>query len=185
MASIKINGDTSGSTTITAPATGSDETIELSTALASKLTAADQTVVQIVRATDSTLRSTTSTSFVDITGMSVTITPTSASNAVLLLGILRTGMEASLTTNMRANVQITDSSNSAVTGTSAFGMQNFDRSSGVTIIQNNLVAVAYSTPATTSATTYKMRMAVSDSNCTLEIRNNNQAGQLYAIEVAT
>ena len=34
---IKINGATSGSTTITAPATGSDESIELSTALASKL----------------------------------------------------------------------------------------------------------------------------------------------------
>lgn len=33
---IKINGATSGSTTITAPATGSDETIELSTALAGK-----------------------------------------------------------------------------------------------------------------------------------------------------
>jgi hypothetical protein len=33
---LKINGATSGSTTITAPATGSDETIELSTALASK-----------------------------------------------------------------------------------------------------------------------------------------------------
>ena len=37
MAGIKINGDTSGSTTITAPATGSDESIELSTALAGKL----------------------------------------------------------------------------------------------------------------------------------------------------
>lgn len=33
---VKINGATSGSTTITAPATGSDETIELSTALAAK-----------------------------------------------------------------------------------------------------------------------------------------------------
>lgn len=33
---IKINGSTSGSTTITAPNTGSDETIELSTALAGK-----------------------------------------------------------------------------------------------------------------------------------------------------
>lgn len=37
MAGIKINGDTSGSTTITAPNTGTDETIELSTALAQKL----------------------------------------------------------------------------------------------------------------------------------------------------
>lgn len=37
MGAIKINGDTSGSTTITAPATGSDETIELSTTLASKV----------------------------------------------------------------------------------------------------------------------------------------------------
>lgn len=38
---VKINGSTSGSTTITAPATGTDETIELSTALAAKATTAN------------------------------------------------------------------------------------------------------------------------------------------------
>ena len=37
MGAVKINGSTSGSTTITAPATGGDESIELSTVLDSKL----------------------------------------------------------------------------------------------------------------------------------------------------
>lgn len=40
---LKINGTSSGSTTITAPASGGDETIELSTALAAKLDSADYT----------------------------------------------------------------------------------------------------------------------------------------------
>ena len=43
MGAIKINGSTSGSTTITAPATGSDETIELFTALAAKAPLASPT----------------------------------------------------------------------------------------------------------------------------------------------
>ena len=43
---IKINGATSGSTTITAPDTGSDETIELSTALAAKVDYATPTNAQ-------------------------------------------------------------------------------------------------------------------------------------------
>lgn len=41
---IKINGSTSGSTTITAPATGTDETIELSTVLAAKAPLASPTL---------------------------------------------------------------------------------------------------------------------------------------------
>ena len=45
-------------------------------------------ILQVVRATDSTARSTTSTSFVDA-NISVTITPTSSSSDVLLIWSLR------------------------------------------------------------------------------------------------
>lgn len=52
MGAIKINGSTSGSTTITAPATGSDETIELFTALAAKAPLASPTFTGTVTIPD-------------------------------------------------------------------------------------------------------------------------------------
>jgi hypothetical protein len=83
---LTINGATSGSTTITAPATGSDETIELSTALASKLDLAGGKILQVVSATKTDTFSTSSSSFVDVTGLSVTITPSTNTNKVLVIG---------------------------------------------------------------------------------------------------
>lgn len=85
MGAIKINGETSGSTTITAPATGSDESIELSTALAAK---AEKTgsVLQVKQSVLSTkFTSSTKGSYVAITGLSVTITPSSATSKILVL----------------------------------------------------------------------------------------------------
>jgi uncharacterized protein YqfA (UPF0365 family) len=84
MAELKINGDISGSTTITAPNTGTDETIELSTALASKLDIAGGKILQVVQTFKDNVFSTTSTSYVDVTGLSASITPSSESSKILV-----------------------------------------------------------------------------------------------------
>jgi hypothetical protein len=209
MGAIKINGSTSGSTTITAPATGSDETIELSTALAEKLpysygTATPSTsvdgflwydendtpptpkfwdgaafqaigggkIAQLVRATDSTQRSTTSTSLVDAS-LSVTITPTKSTSAILLIW---NGALQHAGTSDYAQVAITDSSNNVISGGANTG------SSSTTVINALITQIGYATPATTSATTYKLRFRVNSSG-TAYIYNNLQEGQLFAIEV--
>jgi hypothetical protein len=130
-------------------------------------------ILQVVRATDSTTRTTTSTSYVDVTGMSVTISPTKNTSAVIVLAsfdaIARSGSGT-------ATFAITDSSNVALSGAEARGVDDDAFRVPVTIL-------GYSTPATTSATTYKLRFLAYTSGGNAEAINGTTIGQMYAIEV--
>ena len=142
-------------------------------------------VLQVVRATDSTDRSTTSTSFVDVTGMSVTITPTKNTSAVLIVAICNLVHYNSSVNETYGRLQITDSSNNAISGaeTTLFGVQNYTRS-GTAETGTNAIVWGYATPATTSAVTYKLRFLSRLSTTTSLLLNGFQTGQLFAIEVA-
>ena len=89
---------------------------EVSDQLASKLDLAGGKILQIVRATDTTLRTTTSTSFVDVTGMSVTITPQKDTSAIIVAAIFNSLAANSTTDELRHSFQITDSSNNPIPG---------------------------------------------------------------------
>jgi len=185
MASIKIKGDTSGSTTITAPATGSDETIELSTALASKLDLAGGKILQIVRATDTSSRSTTSTTYIDVTGMAVTITPQKSDSAILIISNCFLALNNSTDNVLKGRLQLTDASNNSLSGAEGneFGVTNLT-GTGTRQFRSYVTMLARSTPATTSAVTYKMRAKSETANVTTVIPNNIVTGQMYAIEVS-
>ena len=131
-------------------------------------------ILQVVRAIVSTSVSTTSTSFVDITGLSVTITPQKATSAIMII----TTAYLNVPTNSYITLQITDSSNVAVSGAQAstFGMSSVG--SGV----SNMVQIGYATPGTTSPVTYKGRFQVNSG--TGSVDGNSSATQIYAIEVS-
>ena len=135
-------------------------------------------ILQIVRATDSTQRTTTSSSYVDA-NISVTITPQKSTSAILLLWSFL-GVNASSGTYARANFQITDASNNAISGSELARIGNTD---GTETNYNITVVMAYDTPATTSAVTYKGRFA-QDTSYQISIWNHQNTGQLYAIEVS-
>lgn len=127
-------------------------------------------VLQVVRATDTTLRSTTSTSFVDAS-ISVTITPQKSTSTVLLVWACRV-----LISTNAGFLRISDSSNNAISGAEEAHVSN----SGA---RYTLAIIAWDSPATTSAKTYKGRFNVV-SGATIELQNNLNTGQLYAIEVS-
>jgi PHD/YefM family antitoxin component YafN of YafNO toxin-antitoxin module len=133
----------------------------------------DRKILQVVRATDTTNRTTTSTSFVDVTGMSVTITPQNSDSAVLLIA----SVLAQASTTDACYIQITDNSDNAISGAQVAGIT----STGLT--QGQITAIAYATPATTSAVTYKTRFRT-NSGTTGTLFNNGNTGQMYAIEVS-
>ena len=93
---VRINGATSGSTTIAAPDTGGDETIVLSTALASKANTASPTFTGNVVWSGSTLRAggavvnssqtTTSTSYADLATVGPSVTLTTGTKALVIVG---------------------------------------------------------------------------------------------------
>jgi hypothetical protein len=133
-------------------------------------------VLQVVRATDTTQLSTTSTSFVDITGLTVTITPTVATSAVLLICSVQGSKAVS---NEYVELQITDNSNVVISGAEDTWMGT----GGATNQSGVMTIIGYATPATTTATTYKARFSSNNGNA-VTIENAQNTGQLYAIEVA-
>jgi len=130
-------------------------------------------VLQVVRATDTTNRATTSASFTDAS-ISVTITPTSATSTILIFW----GLTLTTASNTVARIQITDSANTAVGGAES---SSFRAQTGG-ILDLSTTIIGYASPATTSAVTYKGRFLTAGGTFTL--LNTTQTGQLFAIEVA-
>ena len=136
-------------------------------------------LVQLVRATDSTDRTTTSASFVDAS-LEVTITPTDASNTLVFIwsasfSYSRTGGNPSW------NGQITDSSNTALSGAESISFNTINEpSSGAE--GGHFTAIASIVAGGVAPATYKARFARAVGSVTL--RNSANTGQLYVIEVA-
>lgn len=131
-------------------------------------------ILQVVRATDSTTRTTTSTSYVDAS-ISVTITPTLATSTLLILWIA--SFRPSLIAGRLLEATITDSSNVALSG--AENVRIYAQTSGE--YRDTPTLIGYSAPATTSAVTYKGRFKTSTG--TANIENTEITGQMYALEV--
>jgi hypothetical protein len=162
---------------------------DLNDTFASKLDLAGGKILQIVRATDSTDRSTTSTVLVDVTGMSVTITPEKSDSAIIIIATAKVESSRITTSgaNARGYVYITDGDNNLISGSHTVGVEDFPTLSVGAKILGHISAFGYSTPATTSAVTYKLRFAVSASNQQFTLLNGSpslQTGQMFAIEVS-
>jgi hypothetical protein len=91
MANLILNGSTSGSVTLSSPAVSGTTTLTLPTTSGTVLTNGTNTnfpagsVVQVLQTVKTDTFSTTSTSFVDITSLSVSITPSSNTSKILVL----------------------------------------------------------------------------------------------------
>jgi len=115
-------------------------------------------VVQVKNAFTAASFSTASTSYVDITGMSIAITPTSASNKVLVTGSINLGGAASEQVMCQLMRDTTAVGNGTIGTTyNAITVNPFQSGSGMF----TLPFMFLDSPATTSATTYKLRMLTS------------------------
>ena len=132
-------------------------------------------ILQVVRVTHNTNQSTTSTSFIDLTGLSVTITPTSATSTILVVLSVCQLWGA----NAGAATQITDSSNVALSGAEGMEVQDSTSNNGVSPV----LVIGYDTPATTSAVTYKARFR-SKTGASTNMLSGVNTGQIYALEVS-
>jgi hypothetical protein len=114
-------------------------------------------VLQVASTTKTDTFSTSSTSFTDVSGLSVSITPSSTSSLVLVMCTVTMAMQNFLNALalLRNSTQIY-LGDAAGTRTRAFGATF----SGNTTEYNNVTAITLDSPATTSATTYKVQMRV-------------------------
>jgi len=139
-------------------------------------------ILQVVSTTKTDTFTTTSTSYVDVTGVSQAITPTSATSKVLIIITGVTGQTSNANLN-RFNI-VRDSTN---IGQSTGGATDNETSFIYPLVANVGVPFAISfldSPATTSATTYKLQMAVSGGTGTIGRHGqNSNSGAITTITV--
>ena len=159
MADIVLTGDTSGAITVAAPAVAGTNTLTLPASTGTIITDTAPkagNILQVVSVTKDTSFTTTSTSFTDITGLSVAITPSATSSKILVLMNVATSNTTStgiaFTQLVRGSTAISIG-DSGETGNPCTG---YTAQAGYDMGQ---VAVQYlDSPSTTSATTYKLQL---------------------------
>lgn len=179
--SIVLVGSTSGSITLQEPAVAGTTVLTLPAVTGNVLTDTSPkagNVIQVVSTTKTDKFTTTSSSAVDITGLSVTITPTSASSKILIVTNINYGGD----TNLYGAFFVLRNSTNVVVGTYPTGNQTaatFGVGQTYDIYKVDCASNTYlDSPNTTSATTYKVQAATKDASTTFTINapfstNNN------------
>jgi hypothetical protein len=139
-------------------------------------------VLQVIRDTDTADRSTTSTSYTDVTGVSVTITPQATSNNVLLIATFTALILNSSTGINQGSYQITDSSNNQISGGNGIvGTFQYTQSSGY--FYQAVTLIGFVSPNSIAAQTYKLRFKASAAT-TAYVNGGAADTQLFAIELS-
>jgi hypothetical protein len=139
---------------------GSDPTGDLGDLLDAKLNVAGGKVLQVVSATTTAAFSTSSTTYVDITDLTLSITPSSASNKVLIIA----SSNAAATTGVnRAAIRLVRGSTAICVGATAGSRTPATASSysGDAFDINSQSITFLDSPAVTTATTYKIQIIAS------------------------
>ena len=133
-------------------------------------------ILQVVQTTKTDAFSSTSTSFVDITGLSVNITPSSTNSKILVTATVDIFAQRTSSYNSMALVLLLRGSTGLIGGHMRGRIDNSDTANYFN--SGGHVSVKYlDTPSTTSQITYKIQGANWASSSTLFV--NNEAGSTY------
>ena len=163
MSSIALSGNAGGTGvfTLASPSSSSNYTLTLPAVSGTLVTTANAgKVLQVVSTTKTDTFSTTSTTPVDVTGLSVSITPASASNKILITGSVCYGTSTAnylmgfLLVRNSTSICIADAAGSRSRWT--FGSQGFTGTDTSAFSPINFL----DSPATTSSTTYKIQAQI-------------------------
>jgi hypothetical protein len=171
LSKLVLNGDTSGSVTLDAPAVSGTTILTLPTTSGTVLTSASSvaasqlpagSVLQVLQSTKTDATTVTSTSYVDITGLSVSITPSSTSNKILIIYSVDGGTPGDVChgygTLVRNSTEIFKADTAGNRRCSTFVINT------ATSSQFTYSGSYIDSPSTTSATTYKIQVLSSNGN---------------------
>jgi len=203
MSNLSIAGDTSGSVTLSAPAvsgssvltlpTGTDtlvglaatQTLTNKSIVASQLTGTvaaarlpTGSVLQVVQTVKLTSFSSSSSSYVDVTGLTATITPSSASSKVLVTVSLAAGAGSVMTLNLLrgATSLLNPTTMQTFSGSAVFFNAGADSTIPISF-------TCLDSPATTSATVYKIQIKTNAG--TMYIGNRVSAADMEQVSTVT
>lgn len=174
MSSLVINGDTSGSITLAAPAVAGSNTLTLPTLTGTVLTNKTAgTVLQVVQGTYSTQTSTSSTTYVT-TGLAASITPSSSSNKILVT----LTQSIRLTPGQYVQLALYRGGTNIAEPYLGFGYIENTQTQTMTHAFNYL-----DSPATTSSTTYTSYMSITAGG-TVTAQVDGKIGTITLMEIA-
>ena len=155
----------------------------VSLALANHIDANTGKVLQVVRATDATARATSSGTFVDVTGVSVSITPQFATSNIIVMSVGSVRGDSASTVPL-SFLQLTDSANTALNGAerNSYGLSGIS-GTGTRVVFSSFNIVGYVSAVNTSARSYKLRFALNAGDTTT-IMGANVTTSIFAIEVS-
>ena len=160
MSSVIIAGNTSGSVTLSAPDVAGTTTLTLPSTTGTIVTTNTMptgSVLQVVQTVKTdTFSSATQNAWVDVTGLSVSITPSSSSNKILVIGNINYAAGSNVYYRIvRGSTEICvgDTAGSRISATGSSGYNSTDGNVGKTGAINYL-----DSPSTTSSTTYKVQV---------------------------
>ena len=165
MSSVVISGDTSGAITLAAPAVAGTNTITLPASTGTVLTTGSPQsggVIQVVTTNKTDTFSTSSGSFVDVTGLSVSITPKFSTSTILVLAFVNGSISG---TTMMCNLVRNSTNIAQPTGSPANGATT-NITSAATDNSKPSTIVYLDSPATTSSTTYKLQVRTENGSTT-------------------
>ena len=147
--------------------------INASAAIAqSKITGSFGKVLQVVQTTKTDTFSSSSTSLVDITGLSVSITPSSTANKILVLFSVEIGQYSS---NANCTLQLIRGSTAIYQGNQVGSNRkrgsNQTGPSGTENSVQSLTGMFLDSPSTTSSTTYKIQ-GMSNNSATYQVNQD-------------
>jgi hypothetical protein len=109
---------------------------------------------------------TTSGTFTDVTGLSIAITPTSSSSTILVRAVLQVGTTATSACQLRlVRTSTAIGVGTTVGSRNACGAESYTASGGM----ESIVMEWLDSPATTSATTYKVQFLTNDGTTTVSV----------------
>lgn len=172
---LRLNGSTSGYVELNAPAIAGTTNLTLPLFGFGK-------VLQIVTASDSSERSTTSTSYVDCGTLSVNITPSSTSSIILVMTSIPARCEA--TGQPQGFFRLANGAGTALNGAVEipFGVASGFTTSGTARFDSCISMIGRDAPASTAAQTYKVQFAAASGTLTLA-RMSGRTSSIHAIEV--
>jgi len=159
MANLILNGSTSGSVTLSSPAVAGTNTLTLPAATGTVLTSASNTnfptgsVLQVVSMTTTTGTNSTTTTYVD-TAVTLSITPSSSSNKILVIYNLN-GMYKSATSSSNS---IGYNLVRGATSLGDFGLYFGSTGTALATVGYSGMGMYLDSPSTTSSTTYKVQI---------------------------
>jgi hypothetical protein len=170
MSSVTISGETSGSIILQAPAVSGSTTLTLPTTTGTLVTSNAMptgSVVQVVQGSFTTQVSTSSSTYSD-TGITATITPSSASNKILVfssvLGCLKQ------LSNTKIGLRLVRGATTVDTFSTETG-RSTDYGATAQVDVGTISSVNLDSPASTSALTYKIQFASGANTSNIQINN--------------